>query len=128
MDYLNSVDTYYLVKLVHVLCAAGSISLFVIRGIWHLQNSPMLKHMWVRIVPHTIDAVLLASAGWLMVLTAQYPGTSLWLSVKLTAVLLYIGLGMVAFRFARDRRVKLIAWLAAVLVFALIVALAVWRV
>ncbi len=63
-----------------------------------------------------------------MVLTGQYPGTTPWLSVKLVAVVLYIGLGMVAFRFAQDRRIKLIAWLAAVVVFALIVAQAIIRI
>ncbi len=121
-------DLYFSLKLVHVLCAIGSISLFITRGVWQLQASPRLKRRWVRIVPHTVDAVLLASAGGLMVLTGQYPGTTPWLSVKLVAVVLYIGLGMVAFRFAQDRRIKLIAWLAAVVVFALIVAQAIIRI
>ncbi|NIO43271.1 MAG: regulator SirB, partial [Burkholderiales bacterium] len=58
-------------------------------------------------VPHAVDTLLLASAGWLMVITQQYPGVVDWLTVKLVAVVVYIGLGMVAFRFARTRSLRL---------------------
>lgn len=120
-------DSYTLVKGVHILCAACSISLFFVRGIWHLRASPYLMRRWVKIVPHVIDALLLASAGWLMVITKQYPGVVDWLTVKLVAVALYIGLGMVAFRFARAPQLRLAAWLSALCVFGVIVWLALAR-
>ncbi len=122
-----TMDSYTLAKGIHVLSVVCSISLFFVRGIWHLRDSPRLGHRWVKIVPHAVDTLLLASAGWLMVITQQYPGVVDWLTVKLVAVVVYIGLGMVAFRFARTRSLRLAAWLSALLVFALIVWLALSR-
>jgi len=52
------------------------------------------------------------------------PFNSPWLAAKIIALLLYIGLGMLAFRFARSRRARLLAWLSAQAVFLYIVAAA----
>lgn len=57
----------------------------------------------------------------------QYPFSADWLSAKLLALIGYIALGMVALRFARTRRMRLAAWLAAQAVFFYIVAVAVTR-
>jgi len=120
-------DSYLIIKGIHITCAAASGALFVVRGIWHLQDSDRLQRPWVRIVPHAVDALLLVSAVFLMLLSGQYPGLTGWLSVKLIAVFLYIGLGLLAFRFARRASVRLGAWLGALIVFAYIVYVALTR-
>ncbi len=111
-------------KIIHVAAVAISYALFFARGIWMLTGSPLLERRWVRVVPHVNDTVLLAAAIWMAIILQQYPGTHGWLTAKLAGLVAYIGLGMVALRHGRTRRVRLAAWLAAQLVFVYIVAVA----
>jgi uncharacterized membrane protein SirB2 len=120
MDYLA-------LKITHVSCAGISYALFVVRGIWMMRGAQVLHRRWVRIVPHVVDTVLLASAVALVVMSRQYPLVNGWLTAKLAALLVYIGLGMVALRHGRTRRVRVTAWLAAQGVFFYIVAVALTR-
>lgn len=116
--------SYAVIKLVHMGCAALSFSLFFLRGVWLLNAPQRLQRRWVRILPHVIDSVLLGSAATLAVLSRQYPGVETWLSAKVVALLIYIALGMIALKRGRTRGIRLFAWLAAMAVFAYIVAVA----
>jgi uncharacterized membrane protein SirB2 len=116
--------SYALIKLVHLSTAAASFGLFFIRGLWMLYAPQRLQERWVRIVPHLIDSLLLVSAVALAVLSRQYPGVDNWLSAKIIALLAYIVLGMIALKRGRTRRIRVLAWLAALAVFAYIVAVA----
>ena len=111
-------------KAIHIAAVAISYTLFLVRGIWMITESPLLARRWVRVVPHVNDTVLLAAAIWMTILLEQYPGTHAWLTAKVAGLIIYIGLGMVALRHGRTRRVRLAAWIAAQLVFAYIVAVA----
>ncbi len=82
------------------------------------------RRRWVRVVPHVIDTALLASAVALAVTTSQYPFVQPWLTAKVLALLRYTVLGSVAIRHGRTRRVRIIAWLLALVVFGYIVAVA----
>lgn len=120
--------SYHLViKTIHMSCALLSISLFVLRGWWMLRDSARLHQRWVKIVPHVIDTALLTSAVLLALDIGQYPGTHSWLTAKITALLLYIGLGTVAIRRGRSKRIRVVAWLGAIAVFAYIVSVALTR-
>jgi uncharacterized membrane protein SirB2 len=79
----------------------------------------------VRIAPHSVDTVLLVSAVALAWQLGFTPFNSPWLAAKIVALLLYIGLGMLAFRYAKSFEMRLIAWLAAQLVFVYIVLAAI---
>lgn len=118
---------WHWIKALHVTTAGISISLFVLRGYWRVHDAPRLCARWVRIVPHVNDTLLLASAVVLAVVTHQYPGVQSWLTAKVIGLLVYIGLGMVALRFARSRSAQIGAGIVAVAVFAYIVAVAVTR-
>jgi len=120
MDYAS-------LKIVHVSCVAASYALFVVRGIWMMRESSHLQHRWVRIVPHLVDTLLLASAVALAVMSHQYPLANGWLTAKVAGLLIYIGLGTVALKRGRTRRVRVTAWLAAQAVFVYIVAVAITR-
>ena len=120
MDYAS-------LKIVHVSCVAASYALFVVRGIWMMRESSHLQHRWVRIVPHLVDTLLLASAVALAVMSHQYPLANGWLTAKVAGLLIYIGLGTVALKRGRTRRVRVTAWLAAQAVFFYIVAVAIMR-
>lgn len=115
------------VFMVHVTTAMLSIAMFVVRGFGMLAQARWMQWRGVRIVPHINDTILLLSAVWLALMTHQYPLQQPWLSAKVVALLVYIGLGMVALRFGRSRGVRLAAWLGAIAVFGYIVAVATTR-
>ena len=118
---------YIVVKYLHVSCAALSYGGFLARGILMLRAAPMLQARWVRIVPHVVDTMLLASAVALSVMSRRYPFVEPWLTAKVIAVVVYIGAGMVALRRGKTRRSRIIAWIVAQIVFVYIVAVAVTR-
>lgn len=115
---------YHLTKFVHELCALASFTLFALRGVWMLRDSPQLSRRWVKILPHAIDTLLLASAIALTLMLRQYPLTHAWLSAKLVALLVYIGLGLVALHYGKTRSVRATAWIGALAVFLYIASVA----
>ena len=115
---------FNLVLLVHVLCALLSISFFILRGIWMFSGSGLLQKKFVRIAPHVIDTLLLVAAIVLCVMIGQYPFVDSWLTVKLIALVVYIGLGLVTLRFGKTKTIRAIAFAAAILVFGFIVSVA----
>ncbi len=116
-----------LLKLIHVTTAAVSYALFFVRGIWMISDSPRFRERWAPIVPHVNDTLLLAAAIWMTILLRQYPGTHAWLTAKLVALLVYVGLGMAALKPGTTRRARIVAWLAAQAVFFYVVAVALTR-
>lgn len=116
--------TYLTLKYLHVAAVIVSYSLFVVRGAWMLADSPLLAKRWVRIVPHVNDTVLLVAAIWLTTIIAQYPGTSAWLTAKVTGLAVYILIGVIAIRRGPTKPIRAAAWVAAQLVFLYIVAVA----
>jgi uncharacterized membrane protein SirB2 len=60
-------------------------------------------------------------------MSAQYPFVQSWLSAKVIALVIYILLGMVALKRGRSRKVRITAWLLAIVTFAYIVAVAMTR-
>jgi uncharacterized membrane protein SirB2 len=119
--------SYALIKATHITCAALSFGLFFLRGVWMLYTPQRLRALWVRVLPHVVDTALLASAITLAVWSRQYPGALPWLTAKIVALLVYIGLGMVALRRGRTRGIRTLAWFAALGVFGYIVAVAYTR-
>ena len=116
--------SYLVLKYVHVAAVSASFVLFLLRGIWMMQASGRRSARWVRVVPHVVDTVLLASAIALAVLTAQYPFVQSWLTAKVVALLAYIVLGSIALRRGPTRRARIAAWVMALAVFGYIVAVA----
>lgn len=112
------------IKIIHIICMILSYILFSLRGIWMIQGSSLLKLRWVKILPHVIDTILLTSAITLVTMIQQYPGLNIWISAKIGALLLYILLGMMAFRFGKTRKIKIISWILAQIVFFYIVLVA----
>lgn len=92
-----------------------------------LRESPRLAQRWIRIVPHVNDTVLLGAAIALVVGSDIYPWTAPWLLAKVIALVLYIGVGMIALHAAATMRVRAIAWIAAQMVFLYIVSVAVTK-
>lgn len=115
---------YFLIKHLHMTCAALSGGFFVVRGSWMLAGSSMLQRRWVKTVPHVVDSLLLASAITLAVISHQYPGPMPWLTAKVVALIAYILLGTVALKRGRTKAIRATAFAAALATFGYIVAVA----
>jgi uncharacterized membrane protein SirB2 len=111
-------------KIIHIGSVILSYLLFFLRGIWMMRDAANLQQRWVKILPHVVDTVLLSSAIALAVMIQQNPLNDSWLTAKVTGLLIYIGLGMIALRFGKTRAIKISAWIAAQCIFIYIVLVA----
>jgi len=91
-------EHYFLIKHLHMSAAALSITLFVVRAWWSVQESSRLNARWVKVLPHLIDTALLGLGVTLMVLLSVWPWQLPWLGAKLLALLAYIGIGTIAIK------------------------------
>lgn len=110
--------------LTHVVCAVLSIAGFAVRGFWMLSNNALLQHRLAKRLPHIVDTVLLASAIGILLQWGIWPQELPWVIAKIGALLVYIGLGMVALRFGKTRRVRALAYVLALTTAAYIVSVA----
>ncbi|MBB3061947.1 SirB2 family protein [Microbulbifer rhizosphaerae] len=115
---------YSLIKTLHISFATLSLVGFLLRGAWMFANSRLLYHRATRVLPHCIDAVLIASALTLATLSGQWPLQQPWLSAKVTALLCYVALGWLALRSGYYKPLRAGAWLAGLAVFTYIVSVA----
>ena len=118
---------YQALKAVHVACAILSIAGFALRGLMMFAGSPLLSARLLRIAPHVVDSVLLASALALAWLSGQYPFAQGWLTAKVLALIAYIGLGTVALKPGRSRAVRGTAFALALATVLYIVSVALTR-
>lgn len=116
--------TYLALKQLHVTAVVLSLALFALRGAWMVLDSPRLGARWVKVVPHLIDTVLLASALALAWTLGQWPFAQAWLTVKVLLLVAYIGLGMVALKPGRPKPVRVAALLLALATFLFMVSVA----
>lgn len=116
--------SYFLLKHIHVSCAGLSFALFFLRGIWSFNEAPIMRQRWVKVVPHIVDTLLLASALMLAFTIQQYPFVDAWLTAKFFGLVLYIVLGSVALKYGKNKTIRMVAWFAAMAVFAYIVLVA----
>lgn len=116
---------YLALKNLHLATIALTLALFLLRGVWMIAGSSRLQARWVRIVPHLNDTLLLASGIALAVLIQQYPLVHGWLTAKFFALIAYIVLGTIALKRGKTRGQRIAAWVAALLVFGYMAAVAV---
>lgn len=118
--------SYAAIRQLHVAAAALSLALFLLRAAWMLIAPARLQMRWVKIVPHCVDTILLASALWLAWQLGA-DGTRGWLAAKVIAVIVYIAAGSVALKHGRTRGVRLAALALALVTFGYIVSVAVTK-
>lgn len=93
-------DYYPLLKYAHVTLALVSGMYFAARGLWRLGLHRRIRHPLWRSLPHCIDTLLLATGLALAVIVGLAPLRVEWFAIKLILVVVYILLGMAAFRSA----------------------------
>lgn len=117
---------YLLLKHLHMTMAALSFLGFFIRGIWMWRQSAWLHKKPVRIFPHIVDTLLLVSAIALAVTLRYSPGDHPWLMTKIVLLVVYIVLGIIAFK-NPNPTVRKGSWLVALIVFIYIVSVAITK-
>jgi uncharacterized membrane protein SirB2 len=118
---------YALLHLLHIGTVYTTFVLFLLRGFWMLVDSPRLHERWVRIVPHLNDTLLLAAAIGMLVVANLNPLRHPWIVAKILGLLAYIYLGAIALKRGRTKPQRVKAFIAALVVFAYIVAVAVTK-
>jgi len=118
---------YTVVKYVHLLSVALSLTGFFLRGLLTMRASPLMKARWIKVLPHINDTILLVAALSLAVMSDQYPFVSGWVTAKVLGVIAYIILGSLALREGSSPRTRIVCWLAAMAVFGWIVSVALTR-
>ena len=108
----------------HMVLAIFSITGFILRWIWMMNESKLSYHRLTRILPHIIDTFFLASAVWLAVSIRQYPFIDAWLTAKIFGLVVYIVLGSFALKRATTMQGRIMAFSGALLVYAWIVSVA----
>ena len=118
------IEFYPQIKLVHVAAVLLSGGLFLLRGLAVGSGAAWGMVAPVRFLSYSIDIVLLSAA---LMLLALLPGSVFangWLWVKLVLLVVYIGLGTLALKRGRTPRVRTTTFIAALLVYALMFAVA----
>ncbi len=110
-------------KIVHIFFAALSFSGFIYRFTINNIDPRQLQRKMLKIFPHVVDTALLISG---FTLVYQYHWLSRehhWLIVKMLALLIYIGLGVVAMR--SQTKLRWFALLGSLLCYAFMIGAAV---
>ena len=116
--------SYLFLKNSHTLLALLTISGFVLRGFWMMTSSDRLQQRAIRITPHILDTVFLASGIAMLVLLSLNPLSQSWLLAKFAGLIAYILLGTVAIRRGSTRQVRLLSFVGALSAFAYVVGVA----
>ena len=115
---------YLTLKHIHVAFVALSLLTFLVRGVWLFIDSAMLGERWVKLLPHVVNTILLASGIALAMYLSMAPGNQPWLMAKIVGLIAYVGLGVAAFRASGPTARKLLST-SALVAFAFIVSVAV---
>ena len=116
--------TYLMIKSLHVITGVATLSGFILRGYWMMVQSDKLQLKIIRIAPHIVDTVFLASGITLVLMLHLNAFSEPWLLAKFAGLLAYIVLGTFAIKRGSTQQIRVISFVAALAVFAYIVGVA----
>jgi uncharacterized membrane protein SirB2 len=117
-------DFYPEIRLTHIVAVLASGGLFLVRGLAVNLGARWAMAAPLRYLSYAIDTVLLTAALMLATLIHQYPFVHGWLTVKVLLLAVYILLGTFALKRGRTGSTRLVCWLAALVVYGLIISVA----
>lgn len=118
--------TFLVLKHLHITLALISISGFIVRYLGKRIGAAFISWRLVKILPHLIDTLLLASGIGLAWIYRLSPLAANWFTLKLVLIVVYILLGALAMRAVQRRSGDLYA-IAGLLSVVLVVYLAVFK-
>jgi uncharacterized membrane protein SirB2 len=83
---------YLAFKGLHLITLTASVAMFFVRGLMLIQGSPRLESQFIRGAPNIIDGLLIVSALGLAITIGWYPFANAWVTAKLLATIVYLGL------------------------------------
>lgn len=110
-------EYYPFIKWLHVATVIASGTLFALRGVAVQAGNRWALAAPVRYLSYVIDTVLLAAAVLLLGILPAAVYSNGWLAVKLSLLVVYIGLGTFALKRGRTQAVRLGCFVAAVSVY-----------
>ncbi|MFT4173094.1 MAG: SirB2 family protein [Rhodocyclaceae bacterium] len=117
-------ELYPIIKQTHIALASTSGTLFLLRGLTGLMGRTWGMRPAVRYASYAIDTGLLVSALTLLTTLGFYPLRTPWLITKLLFLVAYVVCGSLALKRARSRTGRIIAFVVAILCFAMIYTIA----
>jgi len=118
------IEYYAQIKLVHVAAVIASGSLFLLRGAAIQAGGHWAMTAPLRYLSYGIDTVLLTAACMLLTILPAALYANGWLTVKVSLLVVYIGLGTFALKRGRTPLVRLACYVAALLTYASMLAIA----
>jgi uncharacterized membrane protein SirB2 len=123
------IEYYLQVKLVHVMAVLCSGSLFFLRGLLAQAGPGTRPARWAMAAPlrlgsYAIDTVLLTAALMLLTMLPHAVFANGWLLAKLSLLVCYVVLGSFALRRGRTPSMRRTCFIAALLVFGCMLAIA----
>ena len=112
------IEFYPQIKQFHIFIAMLSGTLFALRGAFVLAGARWPQALPVKWLSYTIDTCLLTAALMLLTILPSGLYANGWLTVKLTLVVCYIVLGVLALGRDRSTRSRAAYFVAALLVYA----------
>jgi uncharacterized membrane protein SirB2 len=106
-------EWYLQLRAVHIALAVLSVSIFTLRGLLMLAESPRVHSAWLKYPSYGVDTLLLTAALMLTSVIHQYPFQAPWLTMKVVLLVAYVVLGSVALKRGRTRAIRVIAFVAA---------------
>jgi uncharacterized membrane protein SirB2 len=118
------IEFYPQIKAVHIAAVIASGCLFFLRGAALQFGAQWTMAAPLRYLSYSIDTVLLTAALMLATILHQYPFVHGWLTAKVLLLVCYVALGSFALKRDRTRAVRTACWIAALLIYLLIVSIA----
>ena len=118
------IEYYPQIRAAHLLAVVFSGTLFAARGLGVLAGARWPLHAIVRYSSYAVDTVLLTAALMLVSVLPAATFANHWLTVKLVLVVVYVGLGTLALKRARTPRGRAICYVAALVVFGVVIGIA----
>jgi uncharacterized membrane protein SirB2 len=115
---------YPQIKSVHIAAVMASGLLFPLRGAAVHAGMTWAMAAPLRYLSYLIDTTLLTAALMLATLLHQFPFVHAWLTVKVMLLVVYIVLGTFALKRGSTRKIRVICWAAALLVYVFIITVA----
>ena len=124
MDWVIHYRTLHPLHMGLALCSGA---LFAARGAGLLARQRWSQHVALRRLSVIIDTGLLITALRLLWELQLNPLATPWLQIKLAVLPLYIALGICAFKYARQKEVRALCYIAALACYGFIVSVALTR-
>lgn len=118
---------YLTIKTIHMTCALLSFTGFLFRSYLMVTGSRWLNHKWMLILPHVIDSFFLLSGATMAFMVNFGLFSQLWLTTKITLLMLYLLFVGVALNRGKTRQIRITSFFLAILTFIWIVGVAVHK-